>query len=162
MRLLIIILGILIVLLTLISRLRLGLLAAISGREPTLSLRIGPASIHLYPPRKEASPAAPVPEEPKEIRVKKKTEGKLGQAGAFRFEGCLDSPLAAYPAGAGTDPARDPHRSAGPLCHSRRGGRPRRGRQDLRYAGNVGLDRDAGSGTALGDPASAHPCGRRF
>ena len=54
MRLLIIILGILIVLLTLISRLRPGLLAAIAGGEPTLSLRIGPASIHLYPPRKEA------------------------------------------------------------------------------------------------------------
>ena len=81
MRLLIIILGILIVLLTLISRLRLGLLAAIAGGEPTLSLRIGPASIHLYPPRKEASPAAPVSEEPKEIRVKKKTEGKLVKPG---------------------------------------------------------------------------------
>ena len=81
MRLLIIILGILIVLLTLISRLRLGLLAAIAGGEPTLSLRIGPASIHLYPPRKEASSAAPVPEEPKEIRVKKKTEGKLVKPG---------------------------------------------------------------------------------
>ena len=66
MRLLIIILGILIVLLTLISRLRLGLLAAIAGGEPTLSLRIGPASIHLYPPRKEASPAVPVSEDLKD------------------------------------------------------------------------------------------------
>ena len=81
MRLLIIILGILIVLLTLISRLRLGLLAVIAGGEPTLSLRIGPASIHLYPPRKEASPAVPVSEEPKETRVKKKTEGKLVKPG---------------------------------------------------------------------------------
>lgn len=81
MRLLIIILGILIVLLTLISRLRPGLLAAIAGGEPTLSLRIGPASIHLYPPRKEAPPAAHVPEKPKEIRVKKKVAGKLVKPG---------------------------------------------------------------------------------
>ena len=132
-------------------------------RRRTYAFPVDRSCFHSPLPAPEgSSPSGACSGKTQRNQGKKESSGKAGQAGVFRSEGCLDNPLAAYPAGAGTNPARDPHRSAGPLCHSRRGGRPRRGRQDLRYAGNGGLDRDAGSGTAPGDPASAHPCGRRF
>ena len=53
MRLLLIILGILVILLVFLCRLRLGILAAFAAGDATLDLRIGPASIRLYPPRPE-------------------------------------------------------------------------------------------------------------
>ena len=85
----------LIVLLTPI-RLRLGLLAAIAGGRTYAFPRIGPASIHLYPPP-EGSLQEDLFRKTQKRNQEKKTAGKAGQAGFSDLEGCLDSPLAAYP-----------------------------------------------------------------
>lgn len=68
------ILGILILLLVCLSRLRLGILAAFTAGDVTLDLRIGPASIRLYPSKPEKAERA----EPGASETPKKTRRKKG------------------------------------------------------------------------------------
>ena len=80
MQLLILILGILILLLVCLSRLRLGILAAFSAGDVTLDLRIGPASIRLYPPKPEkAEKSEPGTSEKPEKAARRKKKGTLAK-----------------------------------------------------------------------------------
>lgn len=81
MRLLLIILGILVILLVFLCRLRLGILAAFAAGDTTLDLRIGPASIRLYPPRPERAekPEEDSSRKPKKADQSKGSRGKLAK-----------------------------------------------------------------------------------
>lgn len=80
MRLLILILGILILLLVCLSRLRLGIQAAFAAGDVTLDLRIGPASIRLYPPKPEkAEKQEPGISEKPEKAARRKKKGTLAK-----------------------------------------------------------------------------------
>lgn len=81
MRLLLIILGILVILLVFLCRLRLGILAAFAAGDTTLDLRIGPASIRLYPPQPEQTKKTEedFSRKPKKADQSKGSRGKLAK-----------------------------------------------------------------------------------
>ena len=81
MRLLLIILGILVILLVFLCRLRLGILAAFAAGDATLDLRIGPASIRLYPPQPEEAKKMEEDssQKPKKADQSKGSRGKLAK-----------------------------------------------------------------------------------
>lgn len=81
MRLLLIILGILVILLVFLCRLRLGILAAFAAGDTTLDLRIGPASIRLYQPQPEQTKKTEedFSRKPKKADQSKGSRGKLAK-----------------------------------------------------------------------------------
>ena len=73
--------GILVILLVFLCRLRLGILAASAAGDTTLDLRIGPASIRLYPPQPEQTKKTEedFSRKPKKADQSKGSRGKLAK-----------------------------------------------------------------------------------
>lgn len=137
-------------------RLRLGLYVVFGRGQAAADLTIGPFRVRLVP-SKETKKRRRKPKKRESLKRSRRTwqrRQKNPEAQTGRSSGRRKDAVARRQKGSAPHPAGYPRRPAAPVRHPGRGGGPGGSRRVVRWTPRPGLDRDAGSGEAGGDPGS--------